>query len=191
MKIGDAIIIFTLLLLSSIPFTRDAGSTSMMKLSLEDMVDYSTLIITGKVKDVSYDWEFDHESGPVMTFVEVEVEELLKGKYRGSRVVLKELGGRIDDHPAFIPLGPRFAEGEKVFLFLEESRYGHLRCVGLFQGKFNIIKEPETGDEVMVRGIIPTWVVDYSPSMLKVPKDRVLFKDFKMKVQRLIEGEAK
>jgi hypothetical protein len=81
------------------------------------------------------------------------VKEVLKGKIRDRRVVLKEMGGEVGDRGFTVFGNPQFFIGERVLLYLDTWKDGSLRTHQLFLGKFSIVKDEETGHEFVVRSV--------------------------------------
>ncbi|HXG68683.1 MAG TPA: matrixin family metalloprotease [Blastocatellia bacterium] len=141
-----------LLLFASLCLTlhsRAALATTVIIPSDADMVIGARAIVTGKVREVST--ALDVESGVVFTYVRLRVREVLKGEIYDREIVLKQPGGEAEGRGTSIYGMPRFAAGQKVLLYLDTWPDGSLRVHQWFLGKFNITKDPATGQEMVTR----------------------------------------
>jgi len=110
-------------------------ATAVARLSLEDMVRSSELIIIGRVTRVWSAWDGQHRF--IWTHNEIAVHDAAKGG-RGESLVVSEPGGVVNGEGMRIAGAPTYAPGEQVLLFLERVPNGYLRSMGLGQGKLRI-----------------------------------------------------
>ena len=113
------------------------------------MVIGARAILRGKV--VAIESNFDPQSNRIYTYITVKVQEVFKGQIAERRIVLKELGGQVGERASVIFGNPRFKRGEKSASFLDTWADGSLRTYQMFLGKFNIVNDPVTGEEIAVR----------------------------------------
>jgi hypothetical protein len=109
----------------------------------DEMVIESRGIVIGRVTDVST--AVDTNTDLVYTYIRLQVNEVLKGQIIEREIVLKELGGETRDRGTMIFGMPRFQAGQDVLVYLNTWPDGALRVHQGFLGKFNITRDPATG----------------------------------------------
>ncbi len=126
-----------------------AVATTVIIPADDDMIVGARAIIRGKVLSVAS--AYDSQQDRVYTYITIKVQEVIKGNITERKIVLKELGGQAGDH-AFILFGsPRFTPGEQTLLYLDTRPDGSLQTHQMFLGKFNIVRDPDTGKRMVVR----------------------------------------
>ena len=129
-------------------------ASSIVELTLKEMCNQSSHIIISRVNSVeSYHVK---EQNRIFTDIELSVNEVLKGDLKeNQKVKLTVYGGTVGEITTFVVGAPNFRIGENSLLFLSETqsdKFGKVLAVlGLSQGKFNIIVNPETGEEEVFR----------------------------------------
>lgn len=99
-----------------------------------DTLAASPVVVVGRVGAIASGWDLD--SGTLVTFVEVTVEQRLRGDAVPDRIVLKQLGGERDGLGLWVAGQARFVAGERGLLFLSVSaRDGTLHTTALGAGK--------------------------------------------------------
>lgn len=119
-----------------------AGATSVAHQDLVDLIHLSEVILAGRVTSVTDGFQ----GGVPYTEVTVAVDETFRGRV-GPTYTFRQFGldkprslGNGRRYLGISPDGwPRFAAGEKVFLFLYKpgATTGFRTTVGLLQGKFH------------------------------------------------------
>jgi hypothetical protein len=113
--------------------------------TVEQLSAFATVAIRGRVGDVSSQW--DPAVQAIYTYAGIEVTELWKGSLPSSRIVVKMLGGRVEDLELRITGSPELRAGDDVALFLEvRPRDGTLYPAGLSAG----VKQLAQLDEVAI-----------------------------------------
>lgn len=115
----------------------------------DDLIIGARAIIQGKVLSVTC--QLDDQTGRVFTYLRVRVREVLKGQISDREIIVKEQGGQIANRGSIVFGTPVFERGEKVFLYLDTWRDGSLRVYQMFLGKFSIVRDPRTGEQIVVR----------------------------------------
>jgi len=115
----------------------------------DDLIVGARAIVRGKVLSMSC--QLDDQSGRIFTYVQLRVREVLKGQVSQREIVLKEEGGQAGTLGSIIFGTPTFVSGEDVLLYLDTWRDGSLRVYQMFLGKFSIVDDPATGEQIVVR----------------------------------------
>jgi hypothetical protein len=126
------------LIMMSLAFS--AAASTVLELDLDSLVANSDDIVIGTVTEVESRVE---EDGRVYSYIRIAIRETLKGE-PGSELVLRQIGGRVDDLATYVPGMPQFVPREEVFLFIERLPRQNIPVVtGLAQGKFSIHVGPD------------------------------------------------
>ncbi len=163
-----------------------ARATSLTRLTVEQMTDAADLVIRGRVVEV---WVEEASNGSLWTHAQVEVLKVLKGDPATRTVVVRQLGGFLDDRVQIVEAAPRFSVGEEALMFLEHLEPGKTTVVGWYQGKFTARIDPDTGEELGVRFTVPTLqpydhrFIPYPP-----PERRVRMADLERRVLDRVEA---
>lgn len=110
-------------------------ATIVPRLSLEEMVVRSEVIVSGRVVRTWTAWDSPHTF--IWTHSEIVVEDAAKGRHSG-RVVVSEPGGVVEGLGMQIGGTPGYVPGEQVMVFLVRMPNGYLRTAGMGQGKLSI-----------------------------------------------------
>ena len=137
--------IWVLLLLLLAPSAR---ATTSVRLDTRGLVHGSSDIVVGRVAATRCLW--DEGRRHIFTEVEIEVSRSLKGE-PGERITLRQLGGELDGMRYTVPGAPLFRPGEEALLFVWRDRDGQAQVNGLGQGKFDVRRDPETGEALIQR----------------------------------------
>jgi len=122
--------------------TLSLRATTLLQLSLDDMITKSTAIVRAHVEG-----SYSAIAGQVIyTHYTVQVTESLKGS-TGSQMDVAILGGAAKGLRQIFPGAPTLLSGEDCVLFLWTSPSGLTQIIGLSQGLFTV---EETSGEVMV-----------------------------------------
>ncbi len=153
-------------LFSALVGSAPAHATSLARLSTEQLVDASELIVRGTVVEV---WAEIDDRGAVWTRAQVEIDDVLKGDADALTVVVDQRGGTYAGRTYQTGGAARFSVGEEALLFLETLESGRVVPVGLVQGKFTIQMDPYVRQAVVQRVSMP-FGVDYDARFLPLPK---------------------
>lgn len=115
-------------------------ASTVERVSIEELARNSELIFEGRVTHVVSGYE---PNGNIYTYVTFEILDLLKGRYPGSRVELRFLGGRVGDIALSVGDGPYPESGERGIYFVESaSRRLANPLYGGTQGHLLVTQDP-------------------------------------------------
>jgi len=115
-----------------------------------DLVGFSSAIVTGRVTDVSAGR--DLRTNGIYTYVTLLIDQVLKGDVTERQIVIKQGGGDLDGEGLRIAEQAIFGRGENVLVFLEtRPRDGTLYTSALWQGKWLIDRDAASGEPIATR----------------------------------------
>ena len=135
-------------LLAAIIAAPPARATQVLQLSVEELSAASAKVVRGKVATSRSYWNSDHTK--IYTEVVLDAEETYKGERAGS-VRIVQLGGTVDGVRVTVHGALGWTPGEEVLVFLEAYRDDGFVVAGLSQGKFNIVRDPQTNEAFVTR----------------------------------------
>lgn len=125
------------------------GSATVAVLGDDALVGLSSTIAEGRVVALHSEWNDDHNQ--IHTIVTIRVSRLMKGAMPSDgHLVLRLLGGQVDDLVMEVVDQPTFALGEEVIVFVRKNPRHFMPVTGLYQGKFTIVDDPGTGVQSVV-----------------------------------------
>ncbi|MEM7050539.1 MAG: hypothetical protein AAF604_12815 [Acidobacteriota bacterium] len=137
-----------LVLLGLIALAASTQATTLIRQDLGEQIDQAELIFAGTV--VHMETAVTAKDGFPFTFVTFEVERTLKGDFpRGGSLTLRFGGGETKDDQTIIHGIPRFALDGRHVLFVAGNGQGVCPLVGWSQGKLDLRRHPETGEEIL------------------------------------------
>jgi hypothetical protein len=140
----------TLGLAAGLLLLQAAGATVVGRLSFEELVDTSDLIVSGRITRAWAAWDADHKY--IWTHYEVSVKSALKGA-PGSTVEMAEPGGTLDGQVLSIAGTVVYTPGENVLVFLQRMPNGYLRTTGWGQGRFLVDANGRIHADSILRGL--------------------------------------
>jgi hypothetical protein len=139
-----------LALLALIVLAGPAGASTVIPLTDEDLSAGADVIVRGHVARII---SHADASGEIATYITLSVHEILKGALAVSELTIRESGGTVGDRHTWASANPQFVVGEPVLLFLDQRDDGTLRTYQFYMGKFTIVTDPGSGDQVALRGV--------------------------------------
>ena len=126
---------------------RDVPSSNFAnsKVTMESMklAEKASHILVGKVENIESRW--DKETNAIYTYVEVYVEECLKGTINDDYIVIKYKGGEIGDLGLWVSDEPSFLLDEKVKVFLKLEETGEFSVLDGKKGKISLVSPASSG----------------------------------------------
>jgi hypothetical protein len=126
-----------------------AHAMTYRPMSDEQLVAASELIVVGMVEQVA---SARLANGRVVTQTEIRVDDVLKGRVLGDRILVTEAGGRVGGVTVHLPGVPTFTAGERTLVFLRERADGTLATTALSLAKYTIPDEAPA----RIRRTVPT-----------------------------------
>jgi hypothetical protein len=152
------------------------------------MIVSSRLIVTGEVRSVVSAWDDSHLLA--WTYVEVDLDRILKGEIQTGRIVLKQLGGDFGNSGFQVFGAPKFKVGEQVLLYLDTARDGSLHVAQSFMGRFAIETDSTTGQTMVERTIQNGEVTLLAPVDEATITNRAVLRDYLRKVRGTLARET-
>ena len=131
------------LLLAVLFMAKTTTATTAVMLSDEQLIASSRVILLGEVQSVKAQWDLNHEN--INTYVKIKISQTLKGQLQNDTIVFKQLGGTVGEDSTVIFGAPEYKTGQRVLLFLDTAQDGTLRVAHLFQGKYDVRDDTNTG----------------------------------------------
>lgn len=139
------VFVLSLALFALVPTAR---ATQIIYQAPEQMGQEATLVVRGVVSHVQSFWNETHTK--IFTETIVAVDQTYKGReVRTARLV--QMGGVVGNVRVHVHGALSWRAGEEVLLFLEPDNRGSLRVTGFSQGKFDIERDPATGEMFITR----------------------------------------
>ncbi|OLD96931.1 MAG: hypothetical protein AUG80_12850 [Candidatus Rokubacteria bacterium 13_1_20CM_4_68_9] len=126
-----------------------ALATTVVPVADADLVSTATAIVIADVKAIESRW--DPATRRIFTVITLDVRDSLKGEIPLGPLTIRQLGGRVAGMQAWVEGSPEFTVGERVLVFLSRNADGTLRVAHLYQGKFSIQSDAQTGASHAVR----------------------------------------
>ena len=143
-------------LLASVALLAPAGATTLLKMSMNDLITQSTSIVRAKITGT----RTGAVGRDIYTYYQLQVSETLKKT--GIEPVEFAVPGGTYGNLRQIGIGsPVFTAGQEYVLFLWTSRSGMTQVIGLSQGMFNLTRDA-AGAAVLNRPAIADQMVDKS-----------------------------
>ena len=141
-------------LLASVALLLPAGATTLLKMSMNDLVLQSSAIVRARVTGS----RTAMSGNDVYTYYQLQVSETLK---RGAILPAEfAVPGGVYGNLRQIGIGsPVFTEGQEYVLFLWTSRGGMTQVIGLSQGMFKLTQDA-SGATVLNRPAVADQMVD-------------------------------
>lgn len=120
--------------------TSSAGATTLMRQSLEGLTRTNELIVVGTVQEIHSYW--NPTGTHVLTDVQIQVDEALKGAASAQPITITLLGGTVGEWSTVLIGGPELVPGNQYVLFLSRGELpgaeGQWGVIDFGQGVFDV-----------------------------------------------------
>lgn len=141
-------IAFALLFCGLSAWPSAARATQIPYRSIESLGAESPVVVRGAVRDVRTYWNDTRTR--ILTEVTVRVSDRYKGAPAGELRIV-QMGGVLDGVRMTVAGALEWSRGDEVVLFLEDSLPGRYRVAGFSQGRFDVRRDPRSGEEFVVQ----------------------------------------
>ena len=172
-------------LLASVVLLAPAGATTLLKMSMGDLILQSTSIVRAKVTGSR-----TAAVGPnIYTYYQLQVSETLKkGAALPSEVAVP---GGVYGNLRQIGIGsPELTQGQEYVMFLWTGRSGRTQVSGLSQGLFNLTQDA-SGNTVLKRPAISDQMLDKTGNQVNDAAVTMKWSDFRTLILNTLPKAAK
>ena len=139
---------FFLMIFLMVALFSPAWATTVLEYSFPSLVREAETIVSGTVTEVAAEWDTQRQAP--FTFVTMTDLTILKGDTAQTALTLEFVGGPTPDGVQVQVAGmPHFAMGDRVVVFVTGNRTVMTPLVGLWQGIYRIVYDPESEADVM------------------------------------------
>ena len=168
-----------------------AHATQVIPMDTRELVHSSSDIVVATVQQVRSYWNAAHTR--IQTDVTVHVGEALKGA-GASNVTITQMGGEVDGLRLSIAGTPAFKPGEDALLFLWKDAKGRRLVNGLAQGKFDIERDPVSGEAFVRRSLDGLTLLRGKTGAhvtAEAQPSRTRLSDFKREIQQALREDGR
>lgn len=123
-------------------------ATTVIPPTFDELVGQAETIFEGTVTDVQSQWAGEGGQRHIVTFVTFKVNDVLKGE-PGESYTIRMLGGTIGDTTMEVTDTPKFKQGDRDIVFVENNGRQFVPLVGIMHGRFRVEKDAATGADVV------------------------------------------
>lgn len=118
-----------------------AGSAVFIVPTDTELIQKSSAIVVGTVTEIHSEFSVD---GPIVTHIDLDIEEVLKGSIERSEPLrITEDGGIVGEYFTAVSGSPSYWTGNRALIFLERRDDGSWRTWGMSLGKFDFVRDGE------------------------------------------------
>ncbi len=157
------------------------GAT-LLKLSLDDMIQKSTAIVHGTVQPTAAAFR----GAMIYTHYQVQV----KSTYKGSAARTWDVavpGGAVNGVEQYFAGAPMLTAGQDYLLFLWTSKTGLTQVIGLSQGLFNVSSN-SAGQLIVSRGATTETMLNASGQVITDINIRMTLAQMSSRIQAALAG---
>ncbi len=137
----------------TLAITSSAMATSFVRASIEDLATESSHVVRGHF--VEFESRWNDERTLIYTRAVVEVTQTFAGTLSSRRIVVYLPGGTVEDTSMLVIGAPTPRFGTDTVLMLRaapetDAGMEAFAMVGLSQGAFDVLSDPDTGEEYAV-----------------------------------------
>lgn len=137
-----------LALVSMLPllYTAQAGSTTLLYKSFDDLIKEADGIVMGRIGRVEARYDNRRD---IYTLVTLDQVKVLDGNYARPMLTLRLKGGKIHNEIIHMDGSPAFEAGQRVVLFVKNNGRDLVPLVGWGQGMFRIVTDAASRQDVI------------------------------------------
>lgn len=168
-----------------------ARATTQYAFSETELTYLADLVIEAEVEAV----QVEREPGQrfLSTVTTLRLTHVIKGDaIEGDRILVRELGGVLGSERTDLAGAPIYVEGERVLVHLEmeEGPEPLWRTLGLSQGKRTLVREADTGRDVVLPLRNQRTTVRFDEAAVPLPAARIYASDVVERIRDLVETGA-
>lgn len=132
--------------------TAPLHATSVIPPNFTELVQESDAIYRGTISSLESRRveRADGQGTVIKTFVTVTVERTLKGPAQNT-VTLEFLGGTVGDETLTVQGMPKFAVGDREFVFVQKNGIQFCPLVAVMHGRYRQLRDASTGKDYVAR----------------------------------------
>jgi hypothetical protein len=153
------------------------GATTLQKLTMDDMIRQSTVIVRAKVLDSRTAFR----GQDIYTYYQVQVVEGWSTSAQQIEVAIP--GGLVKGTRQMVAGAPALNPGDEYMLFLWTSKSGLTQVIGLSQGMFSV-KVNAAGDQTLTRAAATELMLDKSGHVVTDQPVSLRLTDVRSQIQR-------
>jgi hypothetical protein len=127
-----------------------ARATTVIPPTFDELVIKAEMIFEGTVTGLRSEWTGEGANRHIVTYVSFKVEDAIKGA-PGASYTIRMFGGTVDGHTIEVADAPRFKEGDRDILFVENNGTQFIPLVGIMHGRFRVQADPNSGNEKIAK----------------------------------------
>ena len=125
-----------------------------------ELIQNSHAIVVASVTDINSEFTID---GPIVTNIDLDVEEVLKGSISTSKPLrLREPGGSVGRYFSIVSGSPHYWTANRALIFLKHTDDGQWRTYGMSLGKFDFVMDAQ-GRQLAVRWAGQADILAWTP----------------------------
>ena len=160
-------------------------ASTLLQLSLDDMIGKSTMIVRGKVQQQTNAAFHGHL---IWTHYTVQVSETLKGSaVRQLDIVVP--GGNSKGIQQTYSGVPTFSNNQDYVMFLWTSKSGLTQVIGLSQGLFAVVPD-SAGNSMVIRAASSEHMVNVAGQPVSDSDIQMTLTDLRNRIQLVLSGKA-
>jgi hypothetical protein len=159
-------------------------SSTLLQLSLDDLIRKSTSIVRGKTQVTTA----SAHGSIIYTHYAVQVSETLKGT-AASQIDLSVPGGIANGTRQSYSGAPSLTNGQDYVIFLWTSKSGVTQVIGLSQGLFGVTSDA-SGQPMVVRAAATERMLNNFGQQITDSDIKMSLSDLRSRIQQVLSGKV-
>ena len=160
-------------------------ASTLLQLSLDDMIVKSTMIVRGKVQQQTCAEFHGHL---IWTHYTVQVSETLKGSPARQLDIVVPGGNSKGIQQTYSGV-PTFSNNQDYVLFLWTSKSGLTQVIGLSQGLFAVVPD-SSGNSMVIRAASSEHMLNVAGQPVSDSDIQMSLTDLRNRIQLVLSGKA-